>query len=50
MTAIARALYRTFYTAGEIDVLKQVAILSAAGLFISLLAMTYGIDLSPGFF
>jgi ribose/xylose/arabinose/galactoside ABC-type transport system permease subunit len=50
MAAIARALYRTLSSDGEIDILKQVAMLSAAGLFISLLAMTYGIDLSPGFF
>lgn len=50
MAAIARALYRTLSSDGEIDILKQVAMLSAAGLLISLLALTYGIDLSPGFF
>ena len=32
------------------DVLKQLVLFAAAGLFVSLLMMTYGIDLSPGFF
>lgn len=32
------------------EALKQVALLCAAGLLASLLSMTYGLDLSPGFF
>ena len=32
------------------EILKQLALLCAAGLFVSLLMLTYGIDLSPGFF
>jgi hypothetical protein len=50
MTAIVQTLFRTFYAAKEIDALKQLALLCGAGLLVSLLALTYGIDLSPGFF
>jgi hypothetical protein len=50
MTAIVQTLFRTFYFAREIDVLKQIAMLCGAGLLVSLLALTYGLDLSPGFF
>jgi hypothetical protein len=52
MTAIAHALSRALLSAreGEFDVLKQIAIFCAAGLLVSLLCMTYGLDLSPGFF
>jgi len=50
VAAIVRTLFRTFHFTSEIDVLKQLAMLSGAGLLISLLALSYGIDLSPGFF
>ena len=50
MTAIARALSRAFITVAEIDTLKQILLFCLAGLFVSVLLMTYGIDLSPGFF
>jgi hypothetical protein len=50
MSAIAQTLYRTFNSVRDIDVLKQLALLCGAGLLVSLLAMTYGLDLSPGFF
>jgi hypothetical protein len=40
MAAIARALSR----------LKQLALLCGASLLVSPLLMTYGLDLSPGFF
>jgi len=50
MTAIAQTLLRTFHSASEIDALKQIALFCGAGLLASLLAMTYGLDLSPGFF
>ena len=50
MAAIVHALSRTFQSAREIDALKQVALFCAAGLFVSLLLLTYGVDLSPGFF
>ena len=50
MTAIVQTLVRSFYLAKEIEVLKQIIMFSAAGLLVSLLVMSYGVDLSPGFF
>ena len=50
MTAIARALSRAFATAAEVETLKQLLLFCLAGLFVSLLLLTYGLDLSPGFF
>jgi ribose/xylose/arabinose/galactoside ABC-type transport system permease subunit len=50
MAAIAHALSRAFQSAGEFDVLKQVALFCAAGLLVTLLCLSYGLDLSPGFF
>jgi ribose/xylose/arabinose/galactoside ABC-type transport system permease subunit len=50
MTAIARALTRAFITINDIEVLKQLALFAAAGLLVSVLMLTYGVDLSPGFF
>jgi hypothetical protein len=58
MTAIVHALSRTFQSAresarqsvGEIDALKQIALFCGAGLLVSLLLLSYGVDLSPGFF
>jgi hypothetical protein len=34
----------------EIEILKQLAIFCGAGLLVSVLTMTYGLDLSAGFF
>ncbi|TWI68069.1 hypothetical protein IQ16_04594 [Bradyrhizobium huanghuaihaiense] len=31
-------------------ILRQLALLSAAALFVFVLSLTYGLDLSPGFF
>ena len=50
MTALVQALYRASHTETEIDALKLVALFCGAGLFVSLLLATYGLDLSPGFF
>jgi hypothetical protein len=52
MAAIARALHRAFpaTSSAEIDTLRQLALVAGAGLLVSLLMMTYGLDLSPGFF
>ena len=50
MTAIARALSRAFTTAAKVEVLKQLLLFCLAGLFVSVLMMTYGLDLSPGLF
>ena len=50
MTAIAQALSRALVTVSEAETLKQLAMFCGAGLLVSLLMLTYGIDLSPGFF
>jgi hypothetical protein len=51
MAAIARVLASAFpATTTEADILKQLALLCGAGLLVSLLVMTYGVDISPGFF
>jgi hypothetical protein len=51
MAAIARLLARRFPATGlEAEVLTQIALLSGAGLLVSVVLMTYGLDLSPGFF
>jgi hypothetical protein len=51
MAAIARVFARKFLPADlEIEVLKQIALFSGAGLLVSLVLMSYGLDLSPGFF
>jgi hypothetical protein len=51
MAAIARALSRAFPTTSlHAEALKQLALLCGASLLVSLLLMTYGLDLSPGFF
>jgi ribose/xylose/arabinose/galactoside ABC-type transport system permease subunit len=50
MTAIARAFSRAFPLATLDDMLKQLLLLCCAGLLVSVVLMTYGLDLSPGFF
>jgi hypothetical protein len=51
MAAIARALARKFPSTDlEVEALKQIALLCGAGLLVSLVLMSYGLDLSPGFF
>lgn len=50
MTALAYAFSRVSRAEIEAHPLKTVAILCGAGLFVSLLFVVYGIDLSPGFF
>ena len=50
ITAIGRVLSRTLVTVSENETLKQIALLCGAGLLVSLLMLTYGIDPSPGFF
>jgi hypothetical protein len=50
MAAIARFLARRVPPSdAESDVLKQLALLALAGLLISFLLISYGVDLSPGF-
>ena len=51
MAAMMKVLYRAFSVnsvAGE--VLKQLLLFSGACLFIAILLLTNGLDLSPGFF
>jgi hypothetical protein len=54
MAALVHALSQAFGTDAEIESLKIVAIFSGLGLLVSLLCvlsfLTYGLDLSPGFF
>jgi hypothetical protein len=51
MAAIVRTLSRTFSDDRiAIEILKLAAMFCVAGLIASLLAASYGLDLSPGFF
>jgi hypothetical protein len=50
MIAIARVLSRAIITINDVEILKQIALFCAACLFVFLLTLTYGLDLSPGFF
>jgi hypothetical protein len=51
MAAIARFLARRVPASdAETDILKHLALLACAGLLVSLMLMSYGVDLSPGFF
>jgi hypothetical protein len=51
MTAIASVLGRIFPASSlQTSALKQIALLCAAGLLVSLLLMTYGVDLNPAGF
>ena len=50
MADITKVLTRAFPAATEVDIPGQLALLCGAALLVSLLAMTYGLDLSPGFF
>jgi hypothetical protein len=51
MAVIAKILARRVpATDAEAAILKQVALFCCAGLLVSILMMTYGVDLSPGFF
>ena len=48
---IAEAPLRIFLPdSNDLDILKEIALLSCAGLFVSLLVLTFGVDLSPDFF
>ena len=51
MAALVQALSRLSASKDrEIEALKILATICAAGLFVSVLYGTYGLDLSPGFF
>ena len=50
MAAIARALSHATGTDVDVEIVKMVAMFCGAGLFVSLLMASYGLDLSVGFF
>jgi len=53
MVTLTRAFYKAFSesrAATKDELFKHLALLCAAGLFVWILTLTYGIDLSPGFF
>ena len=50
MTAIVQTVFRTVHSVREVHPLMQIAMFCAAGIVVSLLAMTYGLDLSWDFF
>jgi hypothetical protein len=50
MAAIARALWRMPGIQVDIESLKPIAMFCGAGLAVSLLLVSYGLDLSAGFF
>jgi hypothetical protein len=50
VAVIAKVLSRASGTNIDIETLKTLAIFCGAGLFVSLLFASYGLDLSPGFF
>jgi hypothetical protein len=50
MTALVQAFSRSSGSELGTETLKVVAVFCGAGLFVSLLLASYGLDLSPGFF
>ena len=52
MTALVKVLARAFPTDSSLkaDIFKQLALFCCAALFVSILSLTYGADLSFGFF
>ena len=51
MTAIAKAVSRVFLSgSSNRNAFTEIAMLCGAGLLISVLFLTYGLDLSPGLF
>jgi ribose/xylose/arabinose/galactoside ABC-type transport system permease subunit len=51
MTALAKSIARAFSAnSPQINILRQLLLFALAGLFVSVLIASYGLDLSPGFF
>ncbi|MCK1544224.1 hypothetical protein IVA98_15625 [Bradyrhizobium sp. 160] len=50
VTAIINAISRTVFSATSSDVAKHALLLVAACVFVFVLSLTYGLDLSPGLF
>jgi len=50
MTAIAQVISHAFHTASLERAFKQILMFFGAGLLVWLILLSYGLDLSPGFF
>ncbi len=50
MTAITNVFHAVAESKTDLETLKMIAMFCAAGLFVSLLLATYGLDLSPVLF
>ena len=50
MAALAKILSRASGTEVDVETLKTIAMFCGVGLLVSLLFVTYGLDLSAGFF
>jgi hypothetical protein len=50
VTVIAQVVSRVRVAVHEIEALKQLLMFCGASLFVWLLTLTYGLDLSPGLF
>ena len=51
MTALAKTIARAFpANSTQINILQQLLLFVLAGLFVSVLIASYGLDLSPGLF
>jgi hypothetical protein len=50
MAALAKMLSRASGFEIDVDTLRTLLIFCGAGLLVSLMMLSYGIDLSPGFF
>jgi len=51
MTALAQSIVRAFSASSlQIAIIRNLALLALAVLFVAVLRATYGLDLSPGFF
>jgi len=51
MTALAQSIARAFpANSVQINIVRQLLMLAAAGLFVAVLRASYGLDLSWGFF
>jgi hypothetical protein len=50
MATIARVLSRAFRTDVDVRTIKTLVMFCGVGLTVSLMLVSYGVDLSPGFF
>jgi hypothetical protein len=50
MAAVAKALSRILWTDVDVETLKTIIMFCGVGLTVLLMCLSYGVDLSPGFF